>query len=75
MNQKQPSNPPVSDRWSFLWLGIATILLVFTYGMYRNPVGACLAPVFLIRFLRSQQSLWGVVIGALAYVGVFALAW
>jgi len=56
MTGKRASNPPVSDRWSYLWLAIATVLLVFTYGMYRNPLAACLALVFMIRFLRTQKT-------------------
>lgn len=44
-----------SDRWSYLWLGLAAILLVFTYGMYRNPLAAIFAPLFLLRFFRSKN--------------------
>ncbi|HEX7344164.1 MAG TPA: hypothetical protein VF398_07865, partial [bacterium] len=75
MNQKYPSNPPVSDRWSYLWLGIATILLVFTYGMYRNPLAVCLAPVFLIRVLRSQKVGRGYLLIFLALAVTNTISW
>jgi len=47
MTQKRAPNPPISDRWSYLWLVMATVLLVFTYGMYRNPLAALLALHFV----------------------------
>ena len=47
---------PQQDRWSYLWLGIAAVLFVFTYGMYRNPLAAILAQLFLIRFIRTQKT-------------------
>ena len=75
MSKKSASNPPVSDRWSLLWLGIATILLVFTYGMYRNPLGACLAPVFLIRFLRTQKVGRGYLLVFLALAVTNTISW
>ena len=56
MTERPVSNQRMSDRWSYLWLVIATVLLVFAYGMYRNPLAALLAPVFLIRFLRSRKA-------------------
>jgi hypothetical protein len=34
---------PLRDRRSYLWLVIATVLFVFTYGMYRNPLAALFA--------------------------------
>lgn len=55
MYPKKATNPPISDRWSFLWLVIGAILVAFTYGMYRNPLAGCLAPVFLLRFFRGRK--------------------
>jgi apolipoprotein N-acyltransferase len=75
MNQKKLSDLPVSDRWSYLWLGIATLLLVFTYGMYRNPLGAALAPVFLIRFLRGQTVGRGFLLAFLALAVANTISW
>ena len=45
MSTESINRYPLRDRWSYLWLGIAAVLFVFTYGMYRNPLAACLAQV------------------------------
>ena len=75
MTQRQPSNPPISDRRPYLWLAIATVLLVFTYGMYRNPLAALLAPVFLLRFLRTRKVGMGYLLICLALVAANIIAW
>jgi apolipoprotein N-acyltransferase len=66
---------PLRDRWSYLWLGIAAVLFVFTYGMYRNPLAACLAQVFLIRFLRSRKVGVGYLLICLALVVTNIISW
>ena len=55
MVSKSVNRYPLRDRWSYLWLGVAAVLFVFTYGMYRNPLAALFAQVFLIRFLRTRK--------------------
>ncbi len=75
MEEKRLETAIQSNRWSYLWLAIATILLVFTYGMYRNPLAACLAPVFLIRFLRSQKIGRGYLLILLALVVASTISW
>ena len=47
---------PQRDRWSYLWLVIATILVVFSIGLHRISLAAWLAPIFLIRFMRSRRT-------------------
>src|SRR4030042_2055001 len=66
---------PLRDRWSYLWFAIATVLFVFTYGMYRNPLAACLAQVFLIRFLRSRKVGVGYLFICLALVVANIISW
>lgn len=75
MTQGHASNPPISDRRSYLWLAIAAVLLVFTYGMYRNPLAALLAPVFLIRFLRSRKVGVGYLLLFLALAVANTVSW
>ncbi|NOH04328.1 MAG: hypothetical protein HND47_21310 [Chloroflexi bacterium] len=75
MNQKHPSNPPISDRWSFLWLALAAVLFVFAYGLYRNPLAGLLAPLFMIRFLRAQKVGKGYLLMLLALVASQIIAW
>ena len=46
-------------RWSWLWLLVGTVLLPFANLQTLIPVTAWLAPVFLLRFSRSQRPLVG----------------
>ena len=63
---EQRSNITRSDRWSYLWLVIGAILLVFSNGNWRIiPLATWLAPVFLLRFLRTQKPGRGLVLVAL----------
>ena len=39
----------------FLWLGIATILLLFAGGRWNFPLATWLVPVFAIRFFRDSE--------------------
>ncbi|MDF2628564.1 MAG: nitrilase [Symbiobacteriaceae bacterium] len=61
------------DPLRYLWLIIAAVLLLFSQGKWIIPMAAWLAPVFLIRFLRSQPAFWGLVIGAVVHGVVFFL--
>ena len=47
------------DRWSYLWLLIGAGLLLFSNGRWMIPLATWLAPVFLIRFVRTQPALKG----------------
>jgi hypothetical protein len=55
MSKKSVSNPPVSDRWSLLWLALAAVCLVFIWGKWSVSLAGWLAPVFLLRFMRTQK--------------------
>ncbi len=59
MNEQQVSYP-VKDRWSLLWLVIATVLSICsqTSGKWLIPVAGWLCVVFYIRFFRSQRHAW-----------------
>lgn len=56
MNQKSSSTPPVADRWAYLWLALGAVLLTLSTGQFRLAFAAWVAPVFLIRFFRSQRT-------------------
>ena len=62
-------------RQSFLWLVVATALLVVSNGRWIAPVAAWLAPLFFIRFLRSRRLLTGIVIGAIVYIAASMVMW
>jgi apolipoprotein N-acyltransferase len=42
---------PIKDRWSYLWLGIGTLLGFF----WVVPLVNWLSPIFMIRFIRTQK--------------------
>ena len=45
------------DRWTYLWLALAALFFAFSSGRWTLPLAAWLAPVFIIRFMRTQP-LW-----------------
>lgn len=49
----------VQDRWSYLWLFVGAGLLLCANGRWIIPVATWLAPVFLIRFARTQPAVRG----------------
>lgn len=51
---------PIQDRMSFLWLLIGTVLGMFgiSIGNWIIPITAWLAPIFIIRFMRTQRRAW-----------------
>ena len=68
MNQKRVTYP-ISDRWSYLWLVIGTLLSFF----WALPLALWLSPIFQIRFMRSQKPLRGFILISLTSFAVFAI--
>jgi apolipoprotein N-acyltransferase len=70
--------PPVTDRValaksaSWIWLATAALLLLFANGADTIPIVAWLAPVFLLRFVRSQNLRVGVPIAYVLLLAAFA---
>jgi len=58
------------DRRSYLWLLIGAGLLLFSNGRWIVPLATWLAPIFLIRFARTQPTLKG--LGLLLVTNVLA---
>jgi len=75
MTKNRVSNPPISDRWSFLWLAIGTVLVVFSVGLQRISLAAWLAPIFLIRFMHTQKTGRGYLWILLAFTISNWIAW
>jgi apolipoprotein N-acyltransferase len=48
------------DRWSYLWLLVATVLGIFSQssGKWLIPLTAWLVAIFQIRFFRTQRRAW-----------------
>ena len=51
MKKKRVDPTMQSDRWSYLWLAIGTLLGFF----WRVPLVWWLSPIFLLRFTRTQR--------------------
>jgi apolipoprotein N-acyltransferase len=54
-----------ADRWSWAWLAVGAVLLPVTSLQTLLPVAAWLAPVFLLRFVRTQRARVGLPVLAL----------
>ncbi|MGB7063478.1 MAG: apolipoprotein acyltransferase, partial [Candidatus Zixiibacteriota bacterium] len=64
-----------SDRWSYLWLIIGATLLVFANGRWIVLLATWLAPVFILRFVRTQRPARGLVISLLASIVAYIIVW
>ena len=63
------------DRFSYLWLALAIVLLPFGTARWTIPLAAWLYPVFLLRFVRTQPLWRGILLALLATVLVLEVAW
>src|SRR5258708_38050673 len=74
-NQKHTTlGTPQQDRLSYLWLALGIVLLPFGAFMWAIPLAAWLFPVFLLRFVRTQPLLRGILLVLLATFLVFVFA-
>jgi apolipoprotein N-acyltransferase len=62
----------VPDRFAFLWLAWAVVLFLFVGGPGNIALAAWLAPVFLLRVVRTQRLLIGLPLAWLARAVAFA---
>lgn len=71
MGQTRSTFVPGRNSWSWLWLILAFILLLFSNGRHAIPITAWLGPAFLVRFLRSRRAGSGLFIGYLVSAVAF----
>ena len=74
-DMQQNSNVEKPKRWPYLWLTIGTLLLAFSNGSFTIPLATWLAPVFLLRFCRTQKPVRGLALIFLAHIVAYAIAW
>jgi apolipoprotein N-acyltransferase len=75
-NQKHTTlGTPQQDRLSYLWLALGILLFAFAMPRWTIPLAAWLYPIFLLRFVRTQPLLRGMLLLLLAsaLVSVFVL--
>ncbi|MCP4751556.1 MAG: nitrilase [Proteobacteria bacterium] len=73
MNEQ--SKTLITNGKSYVWLAPAVVLLFFANGRWIVPAAAWLAPIFLIRFLRTQRAVKGLLIGLLLNTVVVIATW
>jgi apolipoprotein N-acyltransferase len=61
------------DRLAYLWLAVAILLFAFSTVRWTIPLAAWLYPVFLLRFVRTQPLVRGMLLPLLAIVLVLGL--
>jgi apolipoprotein N-acyltransferase len=71
MSKRTITPTRIPDRLSYLWLTMAAALFLFAAGRWAIPLAAWLAPLFLLRFVRTQHPLPGLL---LAWLVRFAVA-
>ena len=66
-----------TKKISYLYLGIAFLLMLVSNWAFTISVAAWLYPVFLIRFMRLQKATWGLSLGAAASItaGIIMMWW
>lgn len=67
------SNAP--DWLAWFWLVIGAVLTVFSNGRWAIPAAAWLAPIFMLRYTRSQKPVRGLVIGGLLTAAAYIISW
>jgi apolipoprotein N-acyltransferase len=55
VDQAQAKTTMISDRWSYLWLTIGTVLGLVSMGQWTIPLATWLGAVFFLRFVRAQR--------------------
>jgi apolipoprotein N-acyltransferase len=59
----------------FIWFALAAFLFLFSNGKWIVPIAAWLAPVFLVRFIRSQNRFLGLLIAWLLVILLSLVSW
>lgn len=62
MNQTESKTMKKFDKYSLVWLAMGAVLLFFYAGKWNLPLAAWFAPVFLMRFSRTQKPLIGFIL-------------
>jgi len=70
-----PPNPPAHDRLGWLWLIVGAVLIAFSSLQPSLPLAAWLAPVFLLRFVRTRRARVGLSLVALAQCAALGVNW
>ena len=75
MTKERVNSYPQPDRWSYLWLAAGAVLMMLSSGRFSLAFAGWLAPVFLIRFFRSQRVGRGYILTVLGLYVAYGIAW
>ena len=66
-----------TKKKSYLYLGIAFLLMLVSNWTYTIPLAAWLYPLFLMRFLRLEKAAWGLSLGGASSIaaGIIMTWW
>ena len=64
-----------SNRQSFLWLALGTILMLFSNGRWIIPFTTWFYPIFFLRFMRMQKPVRGLIFLVFASAIVNMITW
>ncbi len=67
------ASPSPRDSRSWFWLAVAVALLVFANGVDSIPLTAWLAPLFLLRFVRTQGLKVGLPVAYVVLIATFSI--
>ncbi|HMN31349.1 MAG TPA: hypothetical protein PKE45_24570, partial [Caldilineaceae bacterium] len=67
MLQSKSNHSYPHDRFAWAWFVVGALLLPFTAGQSAVPIAVWLAPIFLLRFVRTQRAIVALPLVALAY--------
>jgi apolipoprotein N-acyltransferase len=68
-------NAPARSARDAIWVILAFVLLLFSNGRWLLPIASWLAPVFLLRFTRTQRPRVGLLVAFLAISVANAIIW
>ncbi len=74
-HQRRHPAASVQDRGAYLWLVIGVGLLLFSNGHWSIALATWLAPIFLIRFARTQPALRGLGVLLVANMLGYVFMW
>jgi apolipoprotein N-acyltransferase len=63
----------IQDRFAYLWLAFAAAFFLLNGGRWAVPLAAWLAPLFLLRFVRTQRPFLGLLIAWIVRFAVGAV--
>jgi apolipoprotein N-acyltransferase len=68
MTKKRSQTALSADRWSYLWLLLGALLFIFGTMRWTVPFAVWLSPIFILRFIRVQKPLWGLIAALIVFI-------